>query len=119
MKVIISPKQEERAEYFSDFSNKSFGKYYPDAVVKFEFNYGSRFDESRLKLHLSDDEVMLLLDEARKRLSKENRAKLQEFINDKRNDYGEAISQADWEEGNQIYTSISLLRYMLGENIDD
>jgi len=40
MKKIVQPKQEEKAEYFSDFSDKPFGKFHPDVEIKFEFNYG-------------------------------------------------------------------------------
>jgi hypothetical protein len=49
MKKILQPKQQEKAEYFSDFSDKSFEAFHPDVQIKFEFNYGSKFDGVRVE----------------------------------------------------------------------
>ena len=61
--------QKEHVEYMSDFSDRCFDSFYPDVEVKFEFNYGSEFDGSRVEFHLTDQEAKHVLDFIKMNLS--------------------------------------------------
>lgn len=76
MKKIIKPAKKEKAKYYSDFSGEKFGDCGPEAEIKFVFNYGSRFDGEKIKLHLSDSESVEVLDFIKQKLSKEKKKQL-------------------------------------------
>lgn len=70
MKIIVKPREEE-IEYRSDFSDKSFLGFDPHVVIKFDFNYGSKYDGENLEFHLTDEEAGHVLDFIRMNLSQE------------------------------------------------
>jgi len=61
MKHILQPEQIEVARYTSDFLNKEM-PHAPDIEVHIEFSYGSAFDGDSLTLHLTDQEIVPLLE---------------------------------------------------------
>jgi len=62
MKRIITPNQDEEALFFSDFTGKPVGgDYGPQAELTIDFNYGSKYDTRQITLHLSDDDVDVLI----------------------------------------------------------
>jgi hypothetical protein len=71
MKVIVKPSEVEIAEYHSDFSNESFLEFDPHVVIKFDFNYGSKYDGENLEFHLTDEEAGHVLDFIKMNLSQE------------------------------------------------
>ena len=71
MKVIVKPREEEEIEYRSDFSDKSFLGFDPHVVIKFDFNYGSKYDGENLEFHLTDEEAGHVLDFIKMNLSQE------------------------------------------------
>jgi len=71
MKIVIKPSESEEIEYRSDFSDKSFLGFDPDVVVKFDFNYGSKYDGENLEFHLTDEEAGHVLDFIKMNLSQE------------------------------------------------
>jgi hypothetical protein len=71
MKVVIKPSEKEEVEYRSDFSDKSFIVFDPDVVIKFDFNYGSKYDGEKLEFHLTDEEAGHVLDFIKMNLSQE------------------------------------------------
>lgn len=71
MKIVIKPSELEEIEYRSDFSDKSFLGFDPHVVIKFDFNYGSKYDGENLEFHLTDEEAGHVLDFIKMNLSNE------------------------------------------------
>lgn len=90
MKIIVKPSEEEEIEYRSDFSDKSFFGFDPHVVIKFDFNYGSKYDGENLEFHLTDEEAGHVLDFIKMNLSQER------F--DKMKNSNESIFVEDYDE---------------------
>ena len=115
MKKIIQPKQEERAEYVSDISNISFNGFSSDVEVKFEFNYGSEFDGSKIEFHLTDPEAKSILSFIRGMISEEKKQDLKNKIKISSKNYNDNIEARDWESSDYYGNEIELYRYLLNE----
>jgi hypothetical protein len=113
MKKITQPKQEERAEYYSDFSDKSFGSFHPDVQIKFEFNYGSKFDGGRVEFHLADQEAEHVLDFIRMNLSEGKINELKNKLEEHEEFYEENVNARDWQSSDHFYNCIELYKYLL------
>jgi hypothetical protein len=113
MKKIVQPKQEEKAEYSSDFSDKSFGNFHPDVQIKFEFNYGSKFDGGRVEFHLTDQEAEHVLDFIRMNLSEGKIKELKNKLEEHEEYYEENVNARDWQSCDHFYNCIELYRYLL------
>jgi 1,4-alpha-glucan branching enzyme len=113
MKKIIQPKKEEKAEYFSDFSDKSFGIFHPDVEIKFEFNYGSKFDGGKVEFHLTDQEAEHVLDFIRMNLSEGKIIELKNRLKSAEEDYEDNVNARDWQSCDYYYNCIELYRYLL------
>ena len=113
MKKITQPKKEERAEYYSDFSNKSFGSFHPDVQIKFEFNYGSKFDGGRVEFHLTDQEAEHVLDFIRMNLSEGKINELKNKLEEHEEYYEENVNARDWQSSDHFYNCIELFKYLL------
>jgi 1,4-alpha-glucan branching enzyme len=112
MKKIVQPQQEEKAEYFSDFSNKSFEVFNPDVQIKFEFNYGSDFDGSRIDFHLTDAEAKSVLDFIRNNLSENKINELKNKLEEHQEYYEENMNARDWQSCDHFYNCIELYKYL-------
>jgi hypothetical protein len=119
MKKIIQPKQAEKAEYFSDFSDKSFESFHPDVQIKFEFNYGSEFDGSRVEFHLTDEEAKHVLDFIRMNLSEGKINELKNKLEEHEEYYEENVNARDWQSSDHFYNCIELYRYLLPHGNDN
>jgi hypothetical protein len=115
MKKITQPKQEERAEYFSDFSNKSFEGFNPDVEIKFEFNYGSEFDGSRVEFHLTNEEAKHVLDFIRMNLSEGKITELKTRLESTEEDYDDNMDARDWQSCEYFGNAIGLYKYLLND----
>ena len=115
MKKVTQPKQEERAEYFSDFSGQSFQGFNPDVEIKFEFNYGSEFDGSRVEFHLTDAEAKHVLDFIRRNLSEDKKNELKNKLEENEEYYEENMNARDWESCDRFGNCIFFLKYLLNE----
>lgn len=113
MKKVIQPKQAEKAEYFSDFSGESFEDFHPDVEIKFEFNYGSEFDGSRVEFHLTDAEAKHVLDFIRMNLSEGKITELKTRLESSNKDYDDNMDARDWQSCDYIGNSINLYKYLL------
>ncbi len=113
MKKVIQPKQEEQAEYFSDFSDQSFEGFNPDVEIKFEFNYGSKFDGARVEFHLTDQEAEFVLDLIRMNLSEDKIAELKNKLELAEDDYEDNVDARDWQSCDHFHNCIELYRYLL------
>jgi 1,4-alpha-glucan branching enzyme len=117
MKKITQPKQEERAEYFSDFSNKSFEGFNPDVEIKFEFNYGSEFDGSRVEFHLADEEAKHVLDFIRMNLSEGKITELKTKLESAQKDYDDNVDARDWQSCDYFGNNINFYKYIINNYI--
>lgn len=113
MKKIVQPKQEEKAEYFSDFSDKSFDIFGPDVEIKFEFNYGSKFDGGKVEFHLTDQEAEHVLDFIRMNLSEGKINELKNKLEEHEEYYQENMNARDWQSCDYFGNCIQLYRYLL------
>jgi hypothetical protein len=112
MKKVTQPKQEERAEYFSDFSGQSFEGFNPDVEIKFEFNYGSEFDGSRVEFHLTDQEAKHVLDFIRTNLSEGKTNELKKKLEEHEEYYEENMNARDWQSCDHFGNCICLFKYL-------
>ncbi len=115
MKKIIQPQQKERAEYFSDFSDESFEDFHPDVQIKFEFNYGSEFDGSKVEFHLTDQEAKHVLDFIRMNLSENKITELKTKLESAEQNYEDNMSARDWEQCDYFGNCTSLYKYLLND----
>lgn len=116
MKKIIRPKQEEHAEYISDFSDKCFDQFQPDVEVKFEFNYGSKFDGSQIEFHLTDEEAKHVLDFIKRNLSQNKIKDLKNQLESNKVCYNDNIDARDWESCDYFGNCVDLFKYIIDEN---
>lgn len=116
MKKIIQPQKQELAEYFSDFSGESFNNFHPDVQIKFEFNYGSEFDGSRVEFHLTDAEAKHVLDFIRMNLSEGKINELKNKLEENEEFYEENMNARDWQSCDYFGNCISLYKYLLNDN---
>jgi hypothetical protein len=80
MKKIIIPEQKEEAVYFSDFTGKPFEQFGAPVELKFEFNYGSKYDNYSFTLHLDDKDIQPILDLIKSKvIDSDNTVFLQEY----------------------------------------
>ncbi len=119
MKKIIKPKQEEKVEYFSDFSDKSFKAFHPDVRIKFEFNYGSKFDGAKVEFHLTDQESEHVLDFIRMNLSEGKINELKNKLELAEDDYEDNVSVRDWQSCDHFYNCVELYKYLLPHDDDN
>ena len=82
MKKVIKPPTKEERVYYTDFLGKPCNPH-PSVVLTLEFNYGSRFDDEGLELHLSDDEVYPILKQIAQNLSINTKKQLKFELHDK------------------------------------
>jgi len=113
MKKIIQPQKQELAEYFSDFSGESFNNFHSDVEIKFEFNYGSEFDGSKVEFHLTNQEAKHVLDFIRMNLSENKITELKTRLEFAKEDYEDNMGVRDWQSCEYFGNSINLYKYLL------
>jgi uncharacterized protein YwgA len=79
MKKVLKPSEPEDAIYYSDFSGRLFEQFVP-VTVTIECNYGSKYDGSKIELHLSDKGLDNLLIYLKDRLCKETKEEIKRQI---------------------------------------
>jgi hypothetical protein len=115
MKKIIVPKQNEEANYFSDFSGQPFGDlYHPPVILKLEFNYGSDYDGSEIILHLSDRDIQPILDLISTKLNPDYKKQLEQELIENDEEYFNAIEARDPMECEYRFSCNNLLKKLLG-----
>ena len=113
MKKVISPQMHEEVIYYSDFSGKHFGQFPPPVVVKFAFNYGSKFDGGYFRLDLSDEEAEELLDFIKSRLVYETKQDLEKKAEEAKKTYEEGCAERLGGSCEELIGDISLIDYLL------
>tara|TARA_R110000868_G_scaffold205893_8_gene454575 strand:- start:1507 stop:1857 length:351 start_codon:yes stop_codon:yes gene_type:complete len=112
MKNITTPSSKEEAVYYSDFSGKLLGEFYPPVVLTIDFNYGSRMDGARLQLDLNDEDVQEILDLIKSKLNSSTKDELRNTRKKAANNYEDACDFRDWDEAERIHNSINLSQYL-------
>jgi hypothetical protein len=113
MKKIIKPSEPEEAVYYSDFKGTCFNNMEPDIEIKIEFNYGSKYDGSQLKLHLTDDEFDVILKTIKENVSNEFKKTIKNFINQSEKDFDDSMQCRDWLNCEYSLNNTELLRKIL------
>lgn len=114
MKKIIRPSEKEEALYYSDFTGKPLDVCGPDVELKLEFAYDSKYDGSRISLHLSDDDVEDLLKFLSTKLTEECRKNIQKNLEKLDSFYDDAMDSRAWEECDIYHNNREVLKKMLG-----
>lgn len=118
MKKIITPRQNEEAAYFSDFTGEPFGDLYqPPVTLKLEFNYGSEYDNSEITLHLSDLDVKPILELISQKLNPDFKKQLKEEFIENDEEYFNAIEARDPIECEYRISCNNLYKKLLGNEI--
>lgn len=113
MKKIIKPSEPEEAVYYSDFKGVCFDGFGPHVEIKIEFNYGSKYDGSELKLHLTDDEFNVLLKTIKENISKEYRNTVKGVIKKIDKDFDDSMQMRDWLNCDIALNNTELLKKLL------
>jgi hypothetical protein len=115
MKKIVKPAQREEAKVYSDFSGERFPHDIPEVTIKFEFNYGSQFDESKIEFDLTEKEAKEILDLIKSKLSQQRKELMKENLKDSNTNYQQCMEARDWD-GCEYYGSNNLLyKYFLNQ----
>jgi hypothetical protein len=115
MKKILKPKQQEEANYFSDFTGQPFDEYYGPAVeLKVNFNYGSKYDCSEFTLHLSDKDIEPILDLIQSKLNSDFKKGLHDFYLGDEEQLQNAIEARDHMECEHRISNMRLINRLLG-----
>jgi hypothetical protein len=112
MKKVIVPKTYEQAVYYSDFTGKCFSML-PNVELTIEFNYGSKFDGTSLKLELSDEDIMPIIDLIKSKLSEDYKFKLksENFINNINHD--DAMDSRDFSQAELYSNKLELNKILI------
>lgn len=112
MKKIITPASQEEAVYYSDFSGTVF-KYGPEAELTLEFNYGSRYDGSKLEFHLTDKEVLEVVEFIKSKISKDCVDNLKRKRDAITNNLEDAIDARDYSQSDLFPNSRELISKLI------
>lgn len=113
MKKIKQPAQAEQAEYFSDFSGKKFSFPFPDVQIKFEFNYGSQFDDGHIGFDLTDAEASEVLNMIRKKLSQKTLREFRRRLKQANKSYDGNFQARDWQALEYDEGNVAILQLLL------
>ena len=115
MKKITKRAEPEESVYYSDFSDVIFDDCGPHVHVKFEFGYGSRFDDSSLTLHLTDDDVQVFLNIIKERSTNRFKESIETTLKLAEDNYEDSMQMRDWDYCDRVCNNISLYRELLNK----
>ena len=113
MKKTTRPAQREEAVYYSDFSGKCFGEFYPHVELRLDFGYGSRYDGSKLRFDLDDKDVEDILAFLKSKLSEDAKKALKTahaILDDKCDN---SIQSRDWTDCELICNEKDLIKKLI------
>jgi hypothetical protein len=113
MKKITKPAEKEEATYYSDFSGKCFGEWFPPVELNIDFSYGSKYDGVNLQFHLDDHDVEDVLTLLKSKLSTQTKKTLAVLSTKLDNDYEDNIQMRDWDSCNYISNNKELLERII------
>jgi len=113
MKKTTRPAQREEAVYYSDFSGKCFGEFDPHVELILDFGYGSKYDGSKLRFDLDDDDVEAVLTLLKSKLSKDAKKALKTahtILDDKLDN---SVQSRDWTDCEFVCNEKELLEKLI------
>ncbi len=113
MKKVIKPAVREEAVYYSDFSGKCFGEYYPPVELTISCSYGSKHDGAGIELHMDDEEMRPFIELIKKSMSEDCKAKLKKQLESDESRFNDAMQMRDWEHCDIVSNSIWFWRELL------
>jgi hypothetical protein len=112
MKKITKPAQREEATYYSDFSGKCFGEI-PPIELKIEFDYGSKYDGSKLSFDLDDKDIEDLLFFLKSKLSNDIKKSLKTMYTILDEKYEDSVDSRDWTDCEFICNEKELIKKLI------
>lgn len=112
MKKVLKPAEQEDSVYYSDFSGKCFGNFYPDVTFKMEFNYGSKYDGAAVEFHVSDDEADAILEFLKSKVSDDCKEGFREKLHKQSKNLEDAIDARDYTQSEFYSSSCNLLKFL-------
>lgn len=113
MKKITKPQQNEEAIYYSDFSGKCFGEFYPPIKLKIEFGYGSIYDGSDLEFDLNDEDIESILQILKDKLNQETKNNFKKISKKLDKDYYNNVQAREWANCDYICNNKDLLKKLI------
>jgi len=113
MKKTTKPAQREEATYYSDFSGKCFGDFHPHVELMIYFNYGSKYDGSKLRFHLDDKDIEDILTLLKSKLSNDTKKALKTMYTVLDDKYEDSVQSRDWTDCNLICNEKDLLEKII------
>jgi len=118
MKKIIKPKTNEESEYYSDFSGERFEHDIPEVLLKFEFGYGSPFDDSNWEFHLSHNESLELLNLIKNKISEKTKQSFSDVLMDSEKQYNYSMEFRDWPSCDFLASKLDMCKFFLNDKTD-
>ncbi len=119
MKKIVKPAQNAEVEIYSDFSGIRFGHDIPEVTIKFDFNYGSKFDDANIEFDLSEEEAKEILDLVKSKLSQQRKDLMLERLMKANANYEQCMDSRDWNGCDYYGSDVSLCKYFLDKEDDN
>jgi hypothetical protein len=113
MKKTTRPAQREEAVYYSDFSGKCFGEFDPHIELTLDFGYGSRYDGSKLRLDLDDDDIEDILTLLKSKLSKDAKKALKTACTILDDKLDNSVQSRDWTDCEFVCNEKELLEKLI------
>ena len=113
MKKLTKPAEKEESVYYSDFSGKCFGDFHSPVELMIDFNYGSKYDGSKLRFDLDDkdlEDVLMLLKSKLSNDTKKTLKTMHTILDDK---YDNSIQSRDWTDCEFICNEKNLLEKLI------
>jgi hypothetical protein len=114
MKKIIKPAEREEATYYSDFTGKPLDECGPEVDLKMSFGYGSKYDNARFTLHLSDEDAENILEFISTKLSGDCRKEIQTNLQQLDVQYEDAMDSRAWDECELLHSNREIYKKLLG-----
>jgi hypothetical protein len=113
MKKILKPQEKEEAVYYSDFTGKCFGDFYPPVELKLDFSYGSIYDGVNLKFDLDDEDVEFILKLLKNKLNQETKNNFKKMLKQIEDDYDNSVQFRDWENCEHLCNNKDLIKKII------
>jgi hypothetical protein len=119
MKKIVKPAQSAETEVYSDFSGTRFDHDIPEVSLKFDFNYGSKFDDSSIEFHFTEEESKEILELIKSKLSQQRKDQMMERLMKANANYELCMDSRDWDGCDYYGSDVFLCKYFLDKEDGD